>query len=55
MDCVRNSLCQISPRPDEEVRIENFGYEEICEEGLIDRIQAVHDALEAYYEALDDK
>ena len=43
------------PRPDEEVRIENFLYENIYEEGLADRIAQAHAELEAYYAALDDK
>ena len=43
------------PRPDEEVRVEDFRYEDIYEEGLLDRIKAAHDALEAYYAEQDGK
>ena len=43
------------PRPDEEVRVKDFRYEDIYEEGLADRIQKAHDALEAYYAEQDAK
>jgi len=48
-------LPEDGPRLDEEVRVENFGYEEIYEEGLLDRIKAAHEELEAYYAEQDAK
>lgn len=48
-------LPEEGPRPDEEVRVEDFRYKDIYEEGLIDRIKAAHDALEAYYAEQDGK
>ena len=48
-------LPEEGPRPDEEVRVKNFRYEDIYGEGLIDRIKAAHDALEAYYAQQDGK
>lgn len=43
------------PRTGFEIHFDNFPYEDIYEEGLIDRIQAAHDALEAYYAEQDGK
>ena len=48
-------LPEEGPRPDEEVRVEDFRYEDIYEEGLIDRIKTAHDELEAYYAEQDAK
>ena len=48
-------LPEEGPRPDEEVRVKDFRYEDIYEEGLADRIQKAHDALEAYYAEQDAK
>ena len=48
-------LPEEGPRPDEEVRVKDFRYEDIYGEGLIDRIKASHDALEAYYAEQDGK
>lgn len=48
-------LPEEGPRPDEEVRVKDFRYEDIYEEGLIDRIKAAHDELEAYYAEQDAK
>ena len=46
-------LPEEGPRPDEDVRVENFRYEDICEEGLADRIAEAHAELKAYYAELD--
>ena len=43
------------PRPDESVRIEDYRYEDIYEEGLADRIALAHAELEDYYAELDGK
>ena len=48
-------LPEEGPRPNEEVRVKDFRYEDIYEEGLADRIQKAHDALEAYYAEQDAK
>ena len=48
-------LPEEGPRPDEEIRVKDFRYEDIYEEGLADRIQKAHDALEAYYAEQDAK
>lgn len=43
------------PRTGDDIRIEDFRYEEIYEEGLADRIAEAHAQLEAHYAAQDDK
>jgi hypothetical protein len=48
-------LPEEGPRPDEEVRVEDFRYEDIYQENLIDRIKAAHEELEAYYAEQDAK
>lgn len=42
-------LPEEGPRPDEEVRVKDFRYEDIYQENLIDRIKAAHEELETYY------
>ena len=42
-------------RPDDHIWVEAFPYEDIYEEGLIDRIKTAHEALETYYAAQDEK
>ena len=48
-------LPEEGPRTEDDIRIEDFRYEEIYEEGLADRIAVAHAELMAYYDALDDK
>lgn len=48
-------LPEEGPRSDEEVRVEDFRYEDIYQENLIDRIKAAHEELEAYYAEQDAK
>lgn len=48
-------LPEEGPRPDEEVRVEDFRYEDIYEEGLADRIAEAHAEREAHYAAQDAK
>ena len=44
------------PRPDTpRINVDDFLYEDICEEGLTGRVQTAHDALEAYYAEEDAK
>ena len=46
----------LSMRTDgERINFDNFPYEDIYEEGLIDRIKAAHEELEAYYAEQDGK
>ena len=40
-------------RPEGEVRVENFSYAEIYEDGMVERICEAHEALEEYYEEMD--
>ena len=42
-------------RPEGEVRIKNFPYEDIHENGMIERVQDADKALKAYYEEQDSK
>ena len=48
-------LPEEGPRPDEEVRVKDFRYEDIYQENLIDRIKAAHEELDAYYAEQDAK
>ena len=48
-------LPEEGPRPDEEVRVKDFRYEDIYQENLIDRIKAAHEELETYYAEPDAK
>ena len=48
-------LPEEGPRPDEEVRVKDFQYEDIYQENLIDRIKAAHEELDAYYAEQDAK
>ena len=48
-------LPEEGPRPDEEVRVADFRYEDIYEENLTERIKAADTALKAYYAELDAK
>ena len=48
-------LPEEEPRPDEEVRVEDFRYEDIHQENLIDRIKAAHEELDAYHAEQDAK
>lgn len=48
-------LPEEGPRPDGDIRIENFPYEDIREDGLVERITEAHAALEAYYAQQDGK
>ena len=48
-------LPEEGPRPDEEVRVKDFRYEDIYQENLIDRIKAAHEELETYYAEQDAK
>ena len=43
------------PRTGDEIHFDDFRYEDIYEEGLIDRIKVAHDELEAYYAEQDAK
>ena len=42
-------------RPDEDIRVEQFLYEEIYEDGMVDRVIAADKALKEYYAKLDAK
>lgn len=46
-------LPEEGPRPDEEIRVEHFPYEEIYKDNLIDRLKIAHDALQAHYAQQD--
>ena len=46
-------LPEEGPRPDEEVRVKDFRYEDIYQENLIERIKAAHEELETYYAEQD--
>ena len=48
-------LPEEGPRPDEEVRVKDFQYEDIYQENLIDRIKTAHEELDAYYAEQDAK
>lgn len=48
-------LPEEGPRPDEYVWVENFLYEDIYEDGLVDRIVEADAALRAYYAEQDAK
>ena len=48
-------LPEEGPRPNEEVRVKDFRYEDIYQENLIDRIKAAHEELDAYYAEQDAK
>ena len=41
------------PRPDEEIRVEHFPYEQIYEENMAERIKIASDELKAHYSQLD--
>lgn len=43
------------PRPDEDVRVENFPYEDIYEDGMVDRVAAANAERQAYYARQDAK
>ena len=40
-------------RPEGEVRVENFLYEKIYEEGMVERVREAHEALDEYYKEMD--
>lgn len=42
-------------RKEGEIRVHNFLYEDIMEEGMEDRVVEAHKALEEYYKELDTK
>ena len=48
-------LPEEGPRTEDDIRIEDFRYEEIYEEGLADRIAEAHAQREAFHAAQDDK
>lgn len=48
-------LPEEGPRTEDDIRIEDFRYEDIIEEGLADRIAEAHAELMAYYAELDNK
>lgn len=48
-------LPEEGPRTEDDIRIEDFRYEDIVEEGLADRIAEAHAELMAHYAELDDK
>ena len=48
-------LPEEGPRTEDDIRIEDFRYEDIVEEGLADRIAEAHAELMAYYAELDGK
>ena len=52
---LRLPLPEEGPRTGDEINIENFLYEDICEEGLKERIEAADAALNAYYAEQDAK
>lgn len=41
-------------RPEGEVRVENFSYDDIYEEGMVERVQRAHEALDEYYKEMDE-
>lgn len=47
------------PRPEEggrlegEIHVDNFTYDEIYEEGMVERVRKAHEALDEYYEKMD--
>ena len=40
-------------RPDEEIHVKNFSYEDIYPEGMTDRVLEAHESLTEYYNKLD--
>lgn len=52
---LRHPMTEEGKREEGSIWIQDFRYEDIYEEGLADRIQAAHDALEAYFAELDAK
>lgn len=48
-------LPEEGPRPEDDIRIENFRYDEITENELAERIADAHEACMAYYASMDDK
>lgn len=43
------------PWPDEQINVSHFPYEDIVEEGMVERVQKAHDELTAYYAEQDAK
>ena len=52
---LRHPMTEEGKREEGSIWIQDFRYEDIYEEGLADRIQAAHDALEAYFAEQDAK
>ena len=52
---LRHPMTEDGKREEGSIRIQDFRYEEIYEDGLAVRIQAAHDELEAYYAEQDAK
>lgn len=52
---LQTPLPEEGPRTGDEIHFNNFRYEDIYEEGLVDRIIVAHDKLEAYYAEQDAK
>ena len=48
-------LPEEGPRTGDSINFDNFPYEDIYEDGLIERIKAAHEELEAYYAEQDGK
>lgn len=40
-------------RPDGEVHVDNFAYDEIYEDGMVERVRKAHEDLDEYYEKMD--
>lgn len=53
--CLQYPLPEEGPRPDGDIRVEHFLYEDIYEEDLPRRLEEAHYATQAYYDALDGK
>ena len=49
---LQHPLTEDEPRSDEQVNVAQFLYEDIYKEGMVERVQAAHDALEAYYNGI---
>ena len=52
---LRHPMTEEGKREEGSIWIQDFRYEDIYEEDLADRIQAAHDALEAYFAEQDAK
>ncbi len=53
--CLQPSMPQEGPRPENWIGTGNFPYEDIYEEGMVERVKAADEALKAYYAEQDAK